>query len=76
MVLRCDRADLVGIASIESLRHLPAEDNPLSIFGRWDLGYGQTDYPKTIPDGFNPALITPSPKGQQFLVDATEENPS
>jgi hypothetical protein len=26
-------------------------DNPLSIFGRWDLGYGQTDYPKMVPDG-------------------------
>lgn len=25
--------------------------NPLSIFGRWDLGYGQTDYPKQVPDG-------------------------
>ena len=25
--------------------------NPLSIYGRWDLGYGETDYPKTIPDG-------------------------
>lgn len=25
--------------------------NPLSIFGRWDLGYGVTDYPKQIPDG-------------------------
>ena len=25
--------------------------NPLSIYGRWDLGYGQTDYPKQIPDG-------------------------
>lgn len=25
--------------------------NPLSIFGRWDLGYGETPYPKTIPDG-------------------------
>lgn len=25
--------------------------NPLSIFGRWDLGYGETSYPKTIPDG-------------------------
>ena len=25
--------------------------NPLSIFGRWDLGYGETDYPKQIPDG-------------------------
>jgi len=26
-------------------------NNPLSIFGRWDLGYGVTDYPKQIPDG-------------------------
>jgi phospholipase B-like protein len=25
--------------------------NPLSIFGRWDLGYGVTDYRKQIPDG-------------------------
>ena len=25
--------------------------NPLSIFGRWDLGYGETDYPKQVPDG-------------------------
>jgi hypothetical protein len=25
--------------------------NPLSIFGRWDLGYGVTDSPKQIPDG-------------------------
>lgn len=25
--------------------------NPLSIFGRWDLGYGETDYPKIVPDG-------------------------
>ncbi|HEY3277500.1 MAG TPA: hypothetical protein VGJ94_12840 [Syntrophorhabdaceae bacterium] len=25
--------------------------NPLSIFGRWDPGYGETDDPKQIPDG-------------------------
>ena len=25
--------------------------NPLSIYGRWDLGYGITPAPKTIPDG-------------------------
>lgn len=25
--------------------------NPLSIYGRWDLGYGITPLPKTIPDG-------------------------
>ncbi|MCI1640544.1 MAG: phospholipase B family protein [Bacteroidales bacterium] len=28
------------------------EDNePLSLYGRWDLGKGTTAYPKTIPDG-------------------------
>jgi len=26
-------------------------NNPLSIYGRWDLGKGITEYPKTIPDG-------------------------
>lgn len=25
--------------------------NPLSIYGRWDLGYGMTPTPKTVPDG-------------------------
>jgi hypothetical protein len=25
--------------------------NPLSIFGRWDLGYGETSFPKQVPDG-------------------------
>lgn len=27
------------------------KQEPLSIFGRWDLGYGTTEYPKTVPDG-------------------------
>jgi hypothetical protein len=26
-------------------------ENPLSIYGRWDLGYGETPTPKTVPDG-------------------------
>ncbi len=25
--------------------------NPLSIYGRWDLGYGWTTTPKTVPEG-------------------------
>jgi hypothetical protein len=45
---------LPGVDSIEKAKSVitytdPA--NPLSIFGRWDLGYGQTSYPKLIPDG-------------------------
>jgi len=42
------------VIDIESAKALivytdPAE--PLSIFGRWDLGYGTTPTPKTVPDG-------------------------
>ncbi|MEI6309283.1 MAG: hypothetical protein WCP58_06560 [bacterium] len=43
-----------SVKEIESAKALitytdPA--NPLSIYGRWDLGYGDTPAPKTIPDG-------------------------
>ena len=43
-----------GVNDIETAKALitytdPA--NPLSIYGRWDLGYGETPYPKTVPDG-------------------------
>ncbi|MDD2338350.1 MAG: hypothetical protein PHD01_17470 [Geobacteraceae bacterium] len=45
---------LPGVNNVETAKTVithtdPA--NPLSIFGRWDLGYGETDYPKQIPDG-------------------------
>lgn len=47
-------AQIDAVTDIESARTLitytdPAE--PLSIYGRWDLGYGTTTTPKTIPDG-------------------------
>ncbi len=45
---------LPGVNDVEAAKTVitytdPA--NPLSIFGRWDLGYGETSYPKQIPDG-------------------------
>ena len=45
---------LPGVTDVETAKAVitytdPA--NPLSLFGRWDLGYGETPYPKTIPDG-------------------------
>lgn len=45
---------LPGVNDVETAKTVitytdPA--NPLSIFGRWDLGYGETSYPKQIPDG-------------------------
>jgi hypothetical protein len=45
---------LPGVTNLESARSVITYTdprNPLSIFGRWDLGYGETAYPKTIPDG-------------------------
>jgi hypothetical protein len=45
---------LPGVVDVEGAKDVitytdPA--NPLSIYGRWDLGYGETDYPKMVPDG-------------------------
>lgn len=43
-----------GVNDIETSKALITytdPNNPLSIYGRWDLGYGETPYPKTVPDG-------------------------
>lgn len=45
---------LPGVTSLEGARSVITytdPGNPLSIFGRWDLGVGETAFPKTIPDG-------------------------
>jgi hypothetical protein len=45
---------LPGVKDVETAKALITytdPDNPLSLFGRWDLGYGETSYPKQIPDG-------------------------
>ena len=47
-------AQIGAVNDLESAKQLityTAPDNPLSIFGRWDVGYGETPTPKTIPDG-------------------------
>lgn len=47
-------AGIGGVNDVESAKSLityTAPDNPLSIYGRWDLGYGITTTPKTVPDG-------------------------
>jgi hypothetical protein len=41
--------------------------NPLSIFGRWDLGYGVTDYPKQIPDGSIDAKVGSTSLVRSFM---------
>lgn len=47
--------DMIGNVNNEEdakalITHI-ADDEPLSIYGRWDLGFGTTEYPRTIPDG-------------------------
>jgi hypothetical protein len=47
-------AQIGGVKDIETAKALITYIdplNPLSIYGRWDLGYGETPSPKTIPDG-------------------------
>lgn len=76
------KALLPGVNTVEDARRVitytdPA--NPLSIFGRWDLGYGETDFPKTVPDGSidakaasaGMALATMDLKGE---LDRTSDN--
>lgn len=41
--------------------------NPLSIFGRWDPGYGETDYPKQIPDGALDAKVGSTEMVRAFM---------
>jgi hypothetical protein len=52
-----------GVVDVETAKDLityTEPGNPLSIFGRWDLGYGETSYPKTIPDGSVDAKVATS----------------
>jgi hypothetical protein len=39
------------IATAKSVITYTDPANPLSVFGRWDLGYGETPSPKQVPDG-------------------------
>lgn len=41
--------------------------NPLSIFGRWDLGYGETDYRKQVPDGSVDAKVGSTSMVRSFM---------
>ncbi len=48
------RAGIRKVVNIESAKDLityTAKNESLSIFGRWDLGYGTTKQPKCLPDG-------------------------
>jgi hypothetical protein len=41
--------------------------NPLSIFGRWDLGRGETPHPRTLPDGSIDAKVATATMARSVL---------
>jgi len=64
------KALLPGVTDVEAAKDVitytdPA--NPLSIFGRWDLGYGETSYPKQIPDGSVDAKVGTTSMVRAFM---------
>jgi hypothetical protein len=73
---------LPGVTDVETAKSVitytdPA--NPLSVFGRWDLGYGETSYPKTIPDGSIDSKVASTSMVRSFMglsgnLDTTASN--
>jgi len=73
---------LPGVTDVETAKTVitytdPA--NPLSIFGRWDLGYGETAYPKQIPDGSIDSKVATASMARSFMglsgvLDASSSN--
>lgn len=59
---------VVDMETAKALITYVDNDNPLSIYGRWDLGKGITEYPKTIPDGAVDAKVF-SAKAVKELLD-------
>ena len=63
------------VVDMESARNLityvgkyGGREEPLSIFGRWDLGYGTTEYSKTIADGAVDAKAYSAKKVRELLA--------
>ncbi|UFS70244.1 hypothetical protein LPW11_20510 [Geomonas sp. RF6] len=50
--------------------------NPLSIFGRWDLGYGVTPSPKQVPDGSVDSKAASTTMVGSFMKLSGELDPS
>lgn len=62
------------VKDLETARDLityTAPDEPLSVFGRWDLGFGTTSYPKTIADGAIDAKVFSTDKVKKLLSSLT-----
>ncbi len=62
---------LPNVTDVESAKRVITyidPTNPLSIFGRWDLGYGETAYPKQIPDGSTDAKVGTTAMVRSFMT--------
>ena len=58
---------VVDIATAKAAITYTDPANPLSVYGRWDLGYGETDYPKIIPDGSIDAKVATTAMARSFM---------
>lgn len=62
------RMDTVtDVASAQALITYTAPGEPLSIYGRWDLGFGTTPKPKTIPEGSIDAKVVTSSRARASI---------
>jgi hypothetical protein len=60
--------EVVDVATARAAITYTDPANPLSVFGRWDLGYGQTPSPKQIPDGSVDAKVGSSSMVRSFMM--------
>ena len=58
---------VVDIATAKAAITYTDPANPLSVYGRWDLGYGETDYPKIVPDGAIDAKVATTVMARSFM---------
>lgn len=63
-----ERMDTVtDVASAQALITYTAPGEPLSIYGRWDLGFGTTPKPKTIPEGSIDAKVVTASRAKASI---------
>lgn len=69
-----ERIDTVkDIESAKALVTYTADNEPLSIYGRWDLGYGTTEMPRIRPDGSVDAKACSSAMIKEVLANLSRK---
>ncbi len=67
---------VVDLASAKAAITYTNPANPLSVFGRWDLGYGETPFPKLAPDGAVDAKVSDTAMVRSFMKLNGDLDPS